>query len=386
MNDVASTKIVLDKIANDIQVDITRNDENSFISLSCLTFFVQYSQFTGQDFSLLIRDGIEKLYTTRNLGNTFWDGKAGLFSFYTFLKNKGILTSSDFQFLIANDTQLQEYSIAELKKGNSDFLYGAIGIAYYYLYNYVEKNQAYLGQFFNELRSLLNKSSGMFEVYDFDSENTKTGEIHISIPHGILGILKLCIECYRKGICRDVSSFLIQKISDYLYSHRVNSSSYTFTNVIHNANALGSSRLAWCYGDLGAGIILYQCGCCLEDSRIKMFGIEILEKCTLIRNETAAIYDASICHGSSGAAYIFGKMFHYSKSQIFRNAQEYWINQTLNYASSSDGVGGYKSYNITSDSYDDRTDILNGVSGIGLSLLSYLNNDFSWDYAIMLND
>lgn len=384
MNNADSIKFILDKIANDLQTNMVSKHQNSFANLSRLIFFVQYSQYTGKNFSLLIKEGIEKQYATYNLNNTFWDGKAGQYSFYTYLFRKGIIDTNDFHFLTENDKSLQEFSIDILKKGNCDFLYGAVGIAYYYLYNYSEKNKPYLIQFFCELKMLLDRSPNMFEAYNLDFDGIKEGQVHISIPHGIVGILKLSIECYRKDICRDVLSVLINKITDYLYKHKLNSGSYTFYNIIHSDNTTSNSRLAWCYGDLGAGIIIYQCGCYLGNNKLKTFGNDIMTNCALIKNDAASIYDASICHGTSGAAYIFGKMFSYSGNKLFSSIQDYWVNQTLNFVP-YDGVIRNQ-YDDTLENYDDKIDILNGVSGIGLSLLSYLNKDFSWDYIIMLND
>mgnify|MGYP000993101183 CR=1 FL=1 len=98
------------------------------------------------------------------------------------------------------------------------------------------------------------------------------------------------------------------------------------------------------------------------------------------------VFDAGICHGSAGVAHIFNKMAHYTNNVIFKEAADYWIKKTLEFAHHKDGIGGYKSYTHTDEKWKKEVGFLEGSIGIGLVLSSYITGNFDWDYCLMLND
>ena len=81
---------------------------------------------------------------------------------------------------------------------------------------------------------------------------------------------------------------------------------------------------------------------------------------------------------------IYHRMYLETDCDEFRNTAQYWINQTLNFASFEDGLAGYKSRVI--DGWVCDYSLLMGISGIGLVFLSYLENDLqAWDEMLLLS-
>jgi lantibiotic biosynthesis protein len=65
------------------------------------------------------------------------------------------------------------------------------------------------------------------------------------------------------------------------------------------------------------------------------------------------------------------------------NASNYWYDQTLKMGSRNDGLAGYKF--LSQQGWANEYNLLEGVSGIGLSLLSFLDPSFSWDECLLIS-
>ena len=150
------------------------------------------------------------------------------------------------------------------------------------------------------------------------------------------------------------------------------------------SEAVSKSRLAWCYGDLGIGLALWQAGKAVKNHVWKEKGLDILLQSTKRRalHETSVI-DAGICHGSAGLVMIFRRLFFETQRDEFKDVILYWIDQTLNLSRFNDGLAGYKSF-VKNEWICDYS-LLTGISGIGLTLLSYLFEDKQeWDELFLL--
>lgn len=323
---------------------------------------------------------------------TFCNGFSGINWYFKFLNAKEVLSDEDVKILCYRDRELENISLEMLKQGNYDFLHGAVGIAYYLLYSPETTSKNYYADFFSGLDSLIDASANKDAIpnYDYKTNGIIPDEINLGLSHGIPSVLKFSIQCLKQGICREKSQKLAQQLAGYLLAHtnRDTASSYfpyTISSTEKHRDEV--SRLAWCYGDLGVGIVLYQAGVILQDAHIVDFSIQVLLDSTKRRNMTEAmIADAGICHGTSGVAHIYNKMWHYTQDPTFKEARDHWIQKTLEFGVYPDGIAGYKRYTGESDKYENDWGLLEGSAGIGLVLLSYLTGNFSWDYCLMLND
>ena len=99
-----------------------------------------------------------------------------------------------------------------------------------------------------------------------------------------------------------------------------------------------------------------------------------------------SVVDACLCHGTSGIALVFYRMWRNTRLPEFRRATDYWIEQTLKMARFDDGLAGYKTWQGTEKGYQSSQELLEGIAGIGLVLLSYYYDmEPTWDKCLLLS-
>jgi lantibiotic modifying enzyme len=324
---------------------------------------------------------------------TFANGKPGINWLFTYLNKKKILSKADWKVLCDDDSKMPATALSFLEKGHYDFLHGAIGIVYHLLYSRgnTGKYKKFYTDFFDRLEESGAYHEGKFFIPDFDRGTGKVrpDKINFGLAHGIPSILKLCTQCYKQNICSVQAKEIATRIIDFLrfFENNDKTESYFPSYIILNTPDSVYSRLGWCYGDLGIGIILYQTAIAFNDNGLKEYASAILSHTTKRKElKQTYVYDADVCHGTAGIAHIYNRMWHYTNNFVFKEACDYWMQKTVDMASYTDGLGGYKSYLPYRKSYEISYSLLDGACGIGLAMISYLTGDFSWDYCLMLND
>jgi lantibiotic biosynthesis protein len=150
-----------------------------------------------------------------------------------------------------------------------------------------------------------------------------------------------------------------------------------------------SSRLGWCYGDPGIASSIWQAGKALKNEEWKNEAIEIMLHASLRKElKINGVMDAGICHGTAGIAHIFNRFYWETKMPVFKEAANYWIEETLKMAYHKDGLAGYKAWQGKERGWQNEYGLLEGVAGIGLVLLGFLTddiNDLSWDRCLLLS-
>jgi hypothetical protein len=112
---------------------------------------------------------------------------------------------------------------------------------------------------------------------------------------------------------------------------------------LESTDKLYSSRLAWCYGDLGIGFALLHAGRVLQKNDWIDEAIQTFTHAALRRNlKQNGLVDASFCHGTAGVAHIFNRLYIDIGIKLFKDASDYWFEETLKMAKFNDGLVGYK--------------------------------------------
>lgn len=349
----------------------------------------QYNLNLDDNPKLSLQQLAEESFTNTN--PTFSNGIAGLRWYFSFLYHHKVIEFEDYQILSPPDNAQEELAIEMLSIGNYDFLHGAIGIAYNFIYSSNNHNKEFIKVFIFKLTQLLErgKENQMIPWFDSLTKQIKPNSINLGFAHGIPSILKFCIECYKNDLAKEESKILGQIIIDFLIknANQGKNESYFPYFLDLDTNRYKFSRLAWCYGDLTIGYVMYHAGLIFNHQNSKELGMEILLNCTKRKSyETTLITDAGICHGTAGVAHIFNKCWKETNDPVFKVASEYWIEKTIDYFNSPTNLGGYKKYITVSNEYELDSGILEGSAGIGLVLLSFLSDDFDWDYCLMLNN
>lgn len=356
-------------------------------------FYIRHSENNSVN-TARFEDNLQEL-AENSIGyshTNFSGGKAGINWFFSYLNAKHILDDDSYEILCEDNPGLYEQAILLLEQGNYDFLHGAIGIIYHSLYTRANEAKEFHQHAFQLLCKLAYKPDGQFFIpnYNLEKNTPIPDQVNFGLAHGLPSVLKLCLEFFKQDICKTDARKMAYDIIALLKLHKnKNEDKSLFPSTVSISNHKPNySRVAWCYGDLTIGFVLYQAGLVFEDPELTDYAVVILIHTSKRRSEEeTVIRDAGICHGSAGAAHIYHKMWHFTQNNVFKETCDFWIQKTIDFSSHEDALAGYKAYAPTAEQkYIDSHGLLDGVSGIGLVLLSYLTGDFSWDYCLMLND
>lgn len=309
-----------------------------------------------------------------------------------------LLTQEDFieinteEVLEIIDEYLYPLMIAELRNKNYDFLHGASGIALYYINRFPNINtKQYLTDFVNELDNIAQKNKDGIRWISVINEETKAKGINLGLSHGLASIVVTLSKLYAIGIEKPKVKQLINGTVKYLMNQQLDSEATNsiFPSWICETESSNSSRLAWCHGDLGIGITIWQAGVNLNNEKWKNYASEILMH-SLKRKDLKknSVHDACLCHGTSGIGHIFNRMYHYTNKPEFKVTANYWMDETIKFSKHSNGLAGFlnSSKNLQGESTPADYGFLSGISGIGLSLLASVSDiEPIWDETLLLS-
>ena len=212
------------------------------------------------------------------------------------------------------------------------------------------------------------------------SGSFKAEGYNLGIAHGIPSILLFLSKLAPYPAFNKQCIILLEPACNYLLSckHTNKNLTASFPNwVIDNEQSSFNSRLAWCYGDLGVGIALLQTAKAINKEAIYSEAVSILSRSTQRKNAIeAGIKDPGLCHGSYGVMNIYLQVFKMSNEYIFKDSTDLWIESSLD-------MIGFETKN--KDFAGIETNLLNGIPGIGLAIMSYLDNAYSrWKEAFLI--
>lgn len=311
---------------------------------------------------------------------TFCSGLSGIL--YLLRKEYGdSIDISDAELIY--DNLLKHYLDYFLSKDNWDLLHGALGIGYYYLlrddkYDIHNTVVTYL-----ENNIIWDVEGGCSIECEIDY---KTGErgYNIALSHGMSGIIVYLSALYMKYQHNKVK-VLLEGFVNYILQQRIDFAIYGSHFPTRTKNDLKGSRLAWCYGDLGVCCALYQAASATNNSLLLQFVADILvdnsHRCEMKEN---SVFDSCICHGTSGIALIFSEIYKKIPTIQYEEAAKYWINQTVSLATFEDGIAGVKVFDPLNQVFRNEYDLLEGVTGVGLSLMSMIYGE-KWSEVLLIN-
>jgi len=361
-------------------------------------FFYYYSIFTNKDkYGDKAFEIISNIFDNINEGNltyTFSNGLAGFGWLIELLEQNNLLEVDTDETIGGLDEALYPIMLNEMKNGNYDYLHNAGGVALYFLKRKPNPTLAtYLAQFVDLLEENAEFENDTVKwKSDILRGNKHTGTVYnISMSHGISSLIVLLSKINNLDINKAKTEKLLRASINFLLSAQFDVSkelSY-FPNIVSLDGEKGNhSRLAWCYGDLGIASALWSASKSLNNKNLEKESIKILLHASKRRElSTNMVHDAGLCHGTAGIAHIFNRMYINTKIEDFRQTSDYWFNETLKMARFEDGLAGYKAWHPDlPEKWTNELELLEGVAGIGLAIISRLSEtDLHWDECLLLS-
>ncbi len=331
--------------------------------------------------------------------HTFCSGIAGAAWAIELLQEEGFIDVDCDELLSGLDDFLfQSIKNTETDQNFYDFLHGILGVGYYFFKRYQNTKSEILKDHYKEILleivALLQKTSqkedntAKWESYLIREEDVKG--YNLGLAHGISSIINFLSRLLEyTDFNNKVRSLLYQSV-EYILSFKSKdfscTSSFPSWITIKNEKSDGS-RLAWCYGDLGVGITLWRAGKILGNTHYREEAIQVLKHAAKRKNlKEAGVNDAGLCHGAYGIMHIYNYIYKETNDPVFKETTDFWMDRALDMAIHEKGYAGYMQW-VGGENPGWRTEIslLEGIAGIGLSMISYLEPSISkWDECLMM--
>ncbi len=337
---------------------------------------------------------ISSIFDEINSGKTYYTfagGLAGIGWTINHLNQYKLFETYNDDPLYDIDQFLYNMMMMEIRSGNYDYLHGALGIGVCFLKVLNEKRNRSLKKLTIELEknSCKTANGGICWSSAMTSDTDQRG-YNLGLSHGIASIIAFLTKVFLSNIEIQRTSELLSGAVSFLFQHiqdPAKNLSY-FPNWVEKKSSPGSSRLAWCYGDLGIASAIFAAAKATSNKDWEEKAIEILKYSTSrIDLKENAVTDAALCHGTAGIAHIYNRLHNYTKIIDFQGSAEYWFDESLKMAKFFNGIAGYLSPNFdTNTNYVNQAGLLEGATGIGLAMLAAISDvEPSWDEALLLS-
>lgn len=311
-------------------------------------------------------------------------GVTGIFYLRDYLSKIDLIECEDDEINIAKFF----YDDALTEEIDLDYLHGMSGVILRELEGKKEINSKLMNRWI-EFISMKNEKNSDSELKWKIFSTQNNGELKkvysLGLAHGTPSLILILLKLYKKRGGKLERKLLDAAVKFLLNSKYESRGDYFFPNQIVEG-VKSRSRLAWCYGDLGCALALFHYGKEVKNNEIIKFAVNVfdshLNKLDPVRYN---VFDADFCHGSVGIAHIYARMYNYTNYERYRLYSEYWYKVTLDKANFLDGLAGFKHYTGDNGCVN-KYGLLEGIIGIGLSLISSINkSEPKWDRCLLLS-
>ncbi len=370
----------------------THDSPNLFSGHSGVSIFWSY-YYLGTGNLAYKQKSIESLQSSLDsiskipISHTFCNGISGILWSYCHLVNTKVV-ASNIDEIIGHDIDvfLAHHTKNSLLEGNYDYLHGGGGVNIYFL---ERLNNKFILSYLRENIKILYKISKELNDGISWKDWKNESEYNLGLAHGVPSIIILLSRAFEADIERPlVRELLAKSIHWLLKQKKSNKDTCLFPSVLSKDNGIPFSRLSWCYGDLGIAIAILQAGIITTNQEWIIEGINIaLHSSTRKEHTETYVNDTCLCHGSSGIALIFNRLYYYTGKNEFRTAAKYWYDQTISFYR----FNGHFDMWATKDkgqtnNWERYTGLLEGLAGVGLALLASIYNiEPKWDRCLLLS-
>lgn len=299
---------------------------------------------------------------------SFATGLSGIAWTVEHFKRNGLIDSNASDVLGDLENACLRVSFNLLGHENFDYLHGGLGFGIYCLEKpYSKEQRNILSQIAQTIidKSCVTNNGRTWEA-KFNKSKADSIEFNLGASHGIPSIIYFLIKVQPLITDEKIIDESIAWLKSVFYKE--NSISKIPERIIDGLKSPETSKLAWCYGDLGVSTsLLYAKSHQKIDTDFLEVALNTLKR---VNHENLASMEIGLCHGVSGLAYMYNKLYHLSHISDFKAAADMCFNVLLE--------------KRNDDNKD--TSLLDGISGVGLSCLSALSHEnTSWDKILLLS-
>ncbi len=378
------------------KMNVPTMEEDLSVLLFEATFYKYSKNKKYKERSLLLLDRLINVFHEKDLNPGFIEGFEGVLWTLNCLEEAKIIDDSkEFaEDLMPYFKQSLEYDI---KKFFFDALHGSINKIQYLISSMGSTNPMVIG-FVNDFIDSLydNRESDGDCIFWYDEgieEETKV--VNLGYAHGLPSLLVFLLKLKEHGFKHDKTDILIDGIAKSLLTFKFKSKSdsiYPATYRIDGENDNLSSRLAYCYGDLGVAYAMAYYGTSSNQKELKVEAEKIINHIChrtiansgILRYEYYHFFDTGFCHGIAGIVYILTLIDRLLPSDLIKERISYWRSELKSNLSIQLKIREeirlpqyLQPY--SGDPYVfEAQSIFTGYSGTGLVLLSLFYETYDW--------
>lgn len=217
------------------------------------------------------------------------------------------------------------------------------------------------------------------------------GYYNLGLAHGVPGVIALLAQACAEGVSWGKARPLLDGAVRWLLSKKnPDGNDYCFANLLRGDGAGSegpSSRLAWCYGDLGISAALLWAARSVDEPSWEREAIDIAKRAARRPVAQSGVKDAGLCHGSAGNGHLFNRLYQATREQVFLDAARDWFSWTLAFRQPGKGVGGFLAWrNLHGVEWEALPGLLEGAAGIGLALIAAVSSVRpDWDRMLLVS-
>lgn len=328
---------------------------------------------------------------------TYCSGLAGLGWMLEFLKEKELIEIDTDSLLVDLDEILFQKMITDFKENNYDVLHGALG---YYFYFMKRQQRTASSKLKKQYTKYLLKGIDVLKATGVETSNTiywtsklppnhDTLIANTGLSHGISSILSVLASSCDIPALRLKALPLLYKGLQFLFdtSNPINFPCIFPSWIDPNEKEPSyKGRIAWCYGDLGIALTFLKISKITEYEYLKEEAVKLLDiTITARKAQLSGVVDAGFCHGAFGVAHCYGVAFEQLGLESYKREQDYWMYRALEMEQPEQAYAGFPMYLGMDQTWSPRLSLLEGIAGIGLVIIDYLNEERgTWDKALLL--
>ncbi|NOT58706.1 MAG: lanthionine synthetase C family protein [Acidobacteria bacterium] len=216
------------------------------------------------------------------------------------------------------------------------------------------------------------------------------GYYNLGLAHGVPGVIAFLARACGVAAVSKTAHALLEDAVRWMLAHAGEADGVPFfPNWVAPEVDRHRSRVAWCYGDLGAALALLYAARCVGRPDWEAQALPILRYAARNRGATAGVRDAGLCHGAAGNAHLFNRIYQATGEPLFQDAAGYWYAQVFDFHRPQTGIAGFTPYrpeDAEPGTWTEDADMFNGAVGIGLSLLAAISETApAWDECLLVS-
>lgn len=276
---------------------------------------------------------------------------------------------------------LAKNALNSASQGNFDFLHGSTGIVFA-LSRFRYKSSAFFDQWVSLLQSRIESYPGGIRMklyYPGHPFSENDVQYNYSISHGLAAVVIVLMELLNENQIQESNRPLIKDFITSLLKLRnpggIETGEGLYPSIItETGRSHYFFRVSWCYGDLGVALMLNRYAKFSGDDSFNPQMFEILDYYSrAVDPETWEIRDADFCHGAAGLAILFHYFRKETGKPLYGETALHWYRRMLRMDSVPGGLAGYEHYDP--DGNYNSPGLLEGVTGIGLTILTFLQDE-----------